>query len=65
MKEDYSGAVSVNADAKSPFWMVSFIGVDGKQKGRSTKVPVGGGVLQGEAIACKPSGWAEVSPGVM
>lgn len=51
MKEDYSGTVSVNEDAKSPFWMVSFVGADGKQKRRSTKVPVGGGMFKGERLS--------------
>lgn len=34
---------SLNTDKNSPYWLVSFIGADGKQKRRSTKVPINGG----------------------
>ena len=42
--------VSINQAANSPFWMVSFRSSDGKQKRRSTKVPVAGGMFQGEKL---------------
>lgn len=45
--------VSVNKSEGSPFWMASFIGPDGKQKRRSTKVPVAGGIFQGEKLSAK------------
>lgn len=45
--------VSVNKSEGSPFWMASFTGPDGKQKRRSTKVPVGGGIFCGEKLSAK------------
>ena len=45
------GSFSLNEDAKSPFWFVSFIGPDGSQKRRSTKVPVAGGLFKGERLS--------------
>lgn len=42
--------LSINADAKSRFWYVSFIGGDGRKKRRSTKVPVEGGVFKGASL---------------
>ncbi len=47
----YTGPISLNKHAKSPFWMVSFIGADGGQKRRSTKVPHQGGMFQGEKLS--------------
>lgn len=41
---------SLNRDPKSPFWFVSFRGVDGKIKRRSTKVPADGGLFRGERL---------------
>lgn len=46
----FNGSVSLNADAKSPFWFVSFVGSDGRQRRRSTKVPVAGGLYKGERL---------------
>lgn len=43
-------SISLNTDAKSPFYFASFYGADGKQKRRSTKVPAGGGMYQGRKI---------------
>lgn len=45
--------VSINRADNSPYWMTSFIGPDGKQKRRSTKVPVAGGIYQGEKLSAK------------
>ncbi len=45
------GSFSINEDAKSPFWFVSFVGPDGAQKRRSTKVPVAGGLFRGERLS--------------
>lgn len=45
--------LSINKAENSPFWMVSFIGPDGKQKRRSTKVPIAGGMYQGEKLSPK------------
>lgn len=42
--------ISINKEKTSPYWMVSFIGADGKQKRRSTKVPVAGGLFEGENL---------------
>ncbi len=42
---------SLNTDKKSPYWMVSFLGSDGKQKRRSTKVPVEGGMYKGKKLS--------------
>lgn len=44
----FDGQVSINKADNSPFWMVSFRSADGKQKRRSTKVPVAGGLFQGK-----------------
>ncbi len=46
-----SRSISINKDEKSPFWFASFIGADGKQKRRSTKVPHAGGMYQGEKLS--------------
>lgn len=43
--------VSINKAANSPYWMVSFRAPDGKQKRRSTKVPVAGGLYKGEKLS--------------
>ena len=43
-------SISLNTDAKSPFYFASFYGADGKQKRRSTKVPAAGGMYQGRRI---------------
>lgn len=42
--------ISINKEKTSPYWMVSFIGADGKQKRRSTKVLVAGGLFEGENL---------------
>lgn len=47
----FDGQVSINKAVNSPFWMVSFRSADGKQKRRSTKVPVEGGVFMGERLS--------------
>lgn len=52
-KEYYNGPLSINKDAKSPFWFVSFVAPDGKAHRKSTKVPVAGGYFEGEKISAK------------
>lgn len=52
-KEFYSGSLSINKDPKSPFWMVSFRDARGRQRRRSTKVPVNGGMFEGVNISAK------------
>ncbi len=47
----FDGQVSINKADNSPFWMVSFRSADGKQKRRSTKVPVAGGLFQGKRLS--------------
>lgn len=44
-------SVSINSDPKSPFYFASFYGPDGRQKRRSTKVPVAGGLYNGRHIS--------------
>lgn len=46
-------SVSINTDSKSPYYFASFIGANGRQKRRSTKVPVNGGLWQGRNISAK------------
>lgn len=46
----YTGPFSLNKATNSPYWMVSFIGADGRQKRRSTKVPHAGGLYLGERL---------------
>lgn len=46
-------SISINKDRLSPFWFVSFVGPDGAMKRRSTKVPVGGGMFEGEKLNAK------------
>lgn len=48
-----SNNISINKAKNSPFWMVSFRGPDGAQKRRSTKVPVAGGMFEGERLSAK------------
>lgn len=43
--------ISLNKDNKSKYWYVSFIGFDGRQKRRSTKVPVNGGMFKGGMLS--------------
>ena len=50
MKQNFTPA-SVNKDPKSPYYFASFYGADGRQKRRSTKVPVDGGMYQGRKIS--------------
>jgi integrase len=45
--------ISINKEAKSPFYMVTFRDAQGRQRRRSTKVPVGGGLFQGEKLTAK------------
>lgn len=52
-KEYYNGPLSINKDPKSPFWFVTFIGVDGKTYRKSTKVPVAGGKFEGTKISAR------------
>lgn len=49
-ENDVRRNLSLNADAKSKFWYVSFIGGDGRKKRRSTKVPVEGGLFKGSSL---------------
>ena len=44
------GEFSLNKAANSPYWMVTFTGGDGRQKRRSTKVPVKGGLYGAERL---------------
>lgn len=44
------GEFSLNKAANSPYWMVTFTGGDGRQKRRSTKVPVKGGLYGEERL---------------
>ena len=52
-KEFYKGRLSINKEKLSPYWMVTFEGADGKMKRRSTKVPVAGGMFEGNRITAK------------
>lgn len=45
--------LSINKDAKSPFWMVTFRDAQGRQRRRSTKIPIDGGIFQGEKLTAK------------
>lgn len=49
----YQGALSINKEKSSPYWMVTFKSSDGKTKRRSTKVPVAGGMFEGNKISAK------------
>lgn len=51
--EFYDGPCSINKEKTSPFWMVSFLGRDGKMHRKSTKVPVAGGVFEGVTLTAK------------
>ena len=53
MNAEHNIKCSINADPKSPYWFVSYTGPDGKQKRRSTKVPVAGGFFKGEKLSPK------------
>ena len=44
----HSVSFSVYSDAKSPFWLAQLVRPDGARVKRSTKVPVEGGLFQGE-----------------
>lgn len=52
-KDFYKGRLSINREKTSPYWMVTFRGVDGKMRRRSTKVPVVGGMFEGVKITAK------------
>lgn len=52
-KQFYQGRLSINKEKSSPYWMVTFQSADGKMKRRSTKVPVAGGMFEGERITAK------------
>lgn len=52
-KAFYQAPLSLNRSKLSPFWMVTFVGPDGKQRRRSTKVPVEGGEFEGSKITAK------------
>ena len=43
--------VSVTQERKSPFWVAQWSYSDGSRKKRSTKVPLEGGVFQGERLS--------------
>lgn len=45
--------LSINKDEKSPYWMVTFRDSQGRQRRRSTKVPVKGGLYKGENLTAK------------
>lgn len=47
----YSVSFSVYSDAKSPFWLAQLVRADGSRVKRSTKVPVEGGLFQGERLS--------------
>ncbi len=49
----YKGRISINKDAKSPYWFVTYEAADGRMKRRSTKVPVKGGMFEGSRITAK------------
>lgn len=49
-KSEGARNVIVCRDAKSPFWMAQFTGPNGRRCRRSTKVPVNGGVFEGERL---------------
>lgn len=42
--------IIVCQDAKSPFWIAQFNGPDGRRVRRSTKIPVAGGIYNGERL---------------
>ncbi len=46
-----SVSVSIYSDAKSPFWLAQLVRPDGSRVKRSTKVPVEGGLFQGERLS--------------
>lgn len=52
-KEYYNKPLSLNRDRKSPFWFVTFVAPDGKARRKSTKVPVAGGMFEGQKISAK------------
>lgn len=47
----YSVSFSVFSDAKSPFWLAQLVRPDGSRVKKSTKVPLVGGVFQGERLS--------------
>ena len=47
----YSVSFSVFSDAKSPYWLAQLVRPDGSRVKRSTKVPVEGGLFQGERLS--------------
>ena len=53
MKRDsvFVSGVALLQDAKSPFWVAQWSLSDGSRKKRSTKVPVAGGLFQGERLS--------------
>lgn len=50
---EYPKNISINKEKNSRFWCVSFIAQDGRQRRRSTKVPVEGGVYGKEVLTPK------------
>ena len=46
-----SSNISIFQDAKSPYWFCQFTGADGVRRKKTTKVPVAGGIFQGEKLS--------------
>ncbi|MBR5887756.1 MAG: site-specific integrase [Akkermansia sp.] len=46
-----NASFSIYSDAKSPFWLAQIVMPDGSRLKRSTKVPVEGGMFQGERLS--------------
>lgn len=47
----YPRNITINTDPKSAFWYVSFIAPGERQRRKSTKVPVEGGIFRGERLS--------------
>ena len=54
-KQFYDGSPSLNKVRNTPYRFVTVQGADGKQRGRSTKVPHADGMFEGEKITAKPA----------
>lgn len=51
MKQTHITGVSLSHDGKSPFWMAQWTLSTGLRQKKSTKVPVAGGLFQGERLS--------------
>lgn len=51
MKQTHITSVSLSQDGKSPFWMAQWTLSTGLRQKKSTKVPVAGGLFQGERLS--------------